>query len=260
MTPEYPIDHLRRARRVLLRGGTDEDTRWAFDHLVGLVGTPDPYDGRLPAVAAESLVKSDLSAVPEDSLKKLAGILRDTTAGIALFKIADLLVLLPGERVLRHPPSAQPKLDPAKHLYNAASLAYVRAMYGDAQARSFLISLARQGEKVPGGYLQRQYVRVLCHFPGSDGEAEWYFQEGYRLWVPPELSPKIDTSSVSRTLDMIRLPKIKFIVQKCNTDFGVKDARTEITYLRPPGSFLMEYVADRAAEDLAPGQQQVVSI
>ena len=259
MAAEYPIDQVKRARNALLRGGTEEETRWAFDHLVGVVGIPESYDGRLPAAAAESLLKSDLSALPEESLRKLAGMLRDTTTGIALFKIADLLVLLPRERVLKHLPSAQGKPDLTKHLHNAASIAYVQAMHGDAQARSFLISLARQSEKVPGGYLQSQYVRVLRHFPGSDGEADWYFREGYRLWVPPELFTKIDTSSVSRTLEMIRLPKNKFIVQKCRTDFGVKDARTGITYLRPPGSFLMEYSAYPGWEDLASDQQLAVS-
>ena len=259
MASEYPIDQVKRARKALLRGASEEEARWAFAHLVGVVGIPDPFDGRLPAAAAEALLKSDLSALPEESLGKLAGILRDTTAGIAFFKIADLLVLLPRERALKHLPSAQVKLDPSKHPYNAASLAYVRAMHGDAEARSFLISLAKQGEKAPGGYVQRQYVRVLCRFPGSDGEADWYFREGYRLWIPPGLSQQIDASSVSRTLEMLRLPKNEFVVQKCRTDFNVKHVRTGITYLRPSGSFLMEYGSYPGSEDLAADQRRAVS-
>jgi hypothetical protein len=241
MTTEYPIDRVLRARKILLHGGTDEETHWAYEHLVDKIGAADPYDGRLPAAAGEALLKSGLRAFPEESLRRLTMILADTNFGVGLSKVAKLLVLLPMERALKYLPDAQQKIDAAKHLYNAASIAYVRAMHGDEQARSALISLARTSEKVPGAFLQQYYVRVLCHFPGNDGEAEWYFREGYRLLVPPEFSHKVDPSRTLRMLEMIRLPKAEFIVQKCRADFNVKDERTRITFLRPSGSFITEY-------------------
>jgi len=257
MTAEYPIDRVLRARRILLHGGTDEETHWAYEHLVDIVGIAEPYDGRFPNAAAEVLLKSRLG-FPEQVLRKLTMILADTTTGVGLFKVAELLVQLPKERALKYLPAAQRKIDPAKHLYNAASIAYVQAMHHDERARSLLISLAKQSEKIPGGYLQRHYVRVLCHFPGNDGEAEWYFREGFRLWVPPEFSKKVDLARTLRTLEMIRLPKAEFIAQKCQTEFTVKDERTGITFLRPSGSFITEYGKYPSWERLAPEQRAAV--
>src|SRR6266568_2823140 len=240
MTTEYPIDLVLRARRFLLHGGSKEETLRAYEHLVDKVGAADPYDGRLPAAAGEALLKSDL-AFPEKALRRLAMILADTHFGVALNRVAELLVQLPKERALKYLPLVQQEADPAKHLYNTSSIAFVRAMHGDGEGRSTVISLARQSKKDPGAFLQQYYVRVLRHFPGSDGEAEWYFREGFQLWIPPQLSHKLDRSETLRTLETIRLPKPEFIVQKCRADFTVKDERTGISFLRPSGSFISEY-------------------
>jgi len=258
VTKEYPIDRLLRARRILLRGGSEEETNWAYDHLVDLAGIPEPYDGRFPAAAAEILLKSSL-AFRDDALRKLTLVLADIATGVGLFEIAELLVQLPKERALKYLSLAEQGINSAKNPFNAAAIAYVQAMHGDRSARSQLIALAKKSEKVPGGYLQRHCVRVLCHFPGNDGEAEWYFREGYRLWVPPEFSDKVDASKILRTLEMIRLPKEDFIVQKCRAEFKLKDERTGISFLRPSGSFITEYGKYRAGwERLAVEQRTAV--
>ena len=258
MNSEIPIDRVRRAKRILLKGGTTEETGWAFDHLVETAGIADPYDGRLPGAAAEALLKSQLSELPEHSLRKLTAVLGNTTTGVALFRIAELLILLPRERALKYLPLAQQAIDPAKHVYNAASIIYVRAMHGDESAQKELIRLARHEPKKPG-FLQNYYVRLLKHFPGKDGEAEWYFGEGYRLWVPPDFVDKIDPSSTAGTLEAIRLPRDRFIVRKCRTEFMVKEPRTGIAYLRPSGSFLTEYGGSPGWKALQPEQEAATS-
>jgi hypothetical protein len=253
VSSEFPIDKVRRAKRILLKGAAADEIRWAFDYLVETAGIADPYDGRLPAAAAEALLKSPLATIPDESLRRLTATLGDTITGIALFKIAELLVLLPREHALKYLGLARQAADPAKHLYNAASLLYVQAMHGDEHARREIVALARHEAKKPG-YLQSYYVRVLKHFPGDDGEAEWYFGDGYRLWVPREFVDKIDTADVARTLEGARLPREQFITRKCRTEFAVKEPRTGIVYLRPPGSFLTEYGRYSGWKALAPEQ------
>lgn len=249
---------MRRARRILLHGGTEQERAWAFAHLVETAGLADPYDGRLPGAAAESLLKSDVSALPEEALRKLAAVLYDTTTGIALYQVAELLVLIPKQRVLKYLDAPPGKIDASKHPYNAASIAYVRAMHGDTGARASLIALARKEPKRPG-FLQNYYVRVLRRSPREDGEAEWYFREGHRLWIPPELSGKVDASGTTRTLDMILLPIERFFVEKCRTDYKVKEPLTGEEYLRPPGAFFTEYGHYPGRAELAGEQETAAS-
>jgi hypothetical protein len=128
---ELPIHKRLRARRILLHGGSEEGTRWAFEFLTDAVNEAVSYDSRFPDAAALSLLKCDLNRMPEACLKKLALLLGDNRGGIMLDRIPDLIMLMPPARTFPYLAEAELRIDPKRDLFNMASIAYVRAMHGD---------------------------------------------------------------------------------------------------------------------------------
>jgi hypothetical protein len=251
---ELPIHKLLRARKILIHGGGAEEIRWAFEYIVDAVGVADPFDGRFPGKAGEALLKSNLTKIPEPCLQKLALYLGDGTWGIALYMIADLLMLLPEERTSRYLTEAKRRVNPQHGHYNMASIAYVRAMHGDRQSREWLVALNRK-ERVPD-YRYHYLMSVLQRYPDSDREAERFWTEDYKLYLPPDLLKEALSRPRIRLLDYLHLPKDEQIYRRCREEFTVRHERTGILYMRPSGRFFTDFGQYPGWERLADEQSR----